>query len=138
MFIFRQNNSPQPYDVEVGDEGQLLGDVAGEVIGGEVECLEIGAVGEEGGNGALEREVRERERELVDAVDGALEEGGESLARVGEGGFGPVLEISQGILQRLAKVGEAALVVGIGGGGGEEEEGSGNPAPDDAHHSNLS
>ena len=104
-------------DVEVGAHGELRRDVAGEAVGGEVEDgevdkvlevggngsgegvggevkgLEVGAVGEERGDGAAEREVRERK--LVDSAIVAgrsLEVGGEAVAGVGEGRFGPVLE----------------------------------------------
>lgn len=62
-------------------------------VGRKVKRLKVGAVGEKGGDGAAERETGERE--LVDAAvvaGGALKIGGETAARVGEIGFGPVLK----------------------------------------------
>lgn len=104
-------------EVEDGEVDQVLefgGDGTGEGVGGEVEGLEIGAVGEIRRDGSSEREVGEGE--LVDAAvvaSGAFQVGGKAGARVLEGVSRPVLEVVVWVLQRLAQVGQARLIVRI-------------------------
>ncbi|KAM2212221.1 hypothetical protein ACFX1S_022543 [Malus domestica] len=91
---------------EVDEKVQLLGNGANEEVGREVEGLEVGAVGEEWGDGVVEGEVGERE--LVDAAivaGGALEVKDEAAAGVGEGGFGPILEGFCWVFEGFAQVG---------------------------------